>query len=49
MSGRFVVVLPTTKNCGLRANDQMAKIGCRQEKILRNVNLDVRTIVSPTI
>ena len=32
MSERFVTVLPTTKNCGLRANDQMAKMGCRQEK-----------------
>ena len=31
MSERFVTVLPTTKNCGLRANDQMAKMGCRQE------------------
>ena len=32
MSERFVTVLPTTKNCGLPANDQMAKMGCRQEK-----------------
>ena len=31
-SERFVTVLPTTKNCGLRANDQMVKMGCRQEK-----------------
>ena len=31
-SERFVTVLPTTKNCGPRANDQMAKMGCRQEK-----------------
>ena len=47
-SERFVTVLPTTKNCGLRANDQMVKMGCRQEKILRSVNVDVRTMVSPT-
>ena len=33
MRERFVTVLPTTKNCGLRANDQMVKMGCRQEKI----------------
>ena len=26
-------MLFTTKNCGLRANDQIAKMGCRQEKI----------------
>ena len=31
-SERFVTVLPMTKNCGLRANDRMAKMGCRQEK-----------------
>ena len=31
-SERFVTVLPTTKNCGLQANDQMVKMGCRQEK-----------------
>ena len=31
-SERFVTVLPTTNNCGLRANDQMVKMGCRQEK-----------------
>ena len=30
MIERFVTVLFTTKNCGLRANDQMAKMGCRQ-------------------
>ena len=24
-SGKFVTVLPTTKNCGLRANDQMVR------------------------
>ena len=30
-SEKFVTVLPLTKNCGLRANDQMAKMGCRQE------------------
>ena len=48
-SERFVTVLLTTKNCGLRANDQMAKMGCRQDKILRSVNLDVRTMVSPTL
>ena len=33
MSERLVTVLFTTKNCGLRANDQIAKMGCRQEKI----------------
>ena len=48
MTERFVTVLLTTKNCGQRANDQMAKMGCRQ-KILRSVNLDVRTMVSPTL
>ena len=26
-SERFVTVLPTTKNCGLRANDQMVRAG----------------------
>ena len=31
-SERFVTVLPMTKNCGLRATDQMAKMGCGQEK-----------------
>ena len=31
-SERFVTVLPTTKNCGLRANYQMVKMDCRQEK-----------------
>ena len=31
-SERFVTVLLTTKNCGLRANDQMVKMGGRQEK-----------------
>ena len=31
-SERFVTVLPMTKNYGLRANDRMAKMGCRQEK-----------------
>ena len=31
-SERFVTVLLTTKNCDLRANDQMTKMGCRQEK-----------------
>ena len=30
-SERFVTVLPMTKNCGLRTNDQMAKMGCKQE------------------
>ena len=29
---RFVTVLLTTKNCGLRTNDPMVKMGCRQEK-----------------
>ena len=29
-SERFVTVLPTTKNCGLRANDQMVKMYCKQ-------------------
>ena len=48
MNERFVTVLPTTKNCGPRANDQMVKMGCRQEN-LRNVNLDVRTMVSPPL
>ena len=43
-----VTVLPLTKNCGLRSNDQIAKMGCRQE-IFRSVNLDVRTMVPPTL
>ena len=30
-SERFVTVLPTTKNRGLRANDQMVKMGCWQK------------------
>ena len=30
-SERFVTVLPMTKKCGLRTNDQMAKMGCKQE------------------